>query len=91
MKNQHSGMSAQRRLRSGWAPALFMRTAKTLIRLADAQADLSLRWAHMPCRWFCHEAAQISLSRTKTYSLNNKMGHIIISNIQHLNFSLVSF
>ena len=23
-----------------------MRTAKTLIRLADAQADLSLRWAH---------------------------------------------
>ena len=21
---------------------------------ADAQADLSLRWAHMPFRWFCH-------------------------------------
>ena len=30
-----------------------MRTAKTLIR----QADLSLRWAHMPLFWFCHEAA----------------------------------
>ena len=26
---------------------------------ADAQADLSLRWAHMPFRWFCHDAAQI--------------------------------
>ena len=25
----------------------------------DAQADLSLRWAHMSFRWFCHEAAQI--------------------------------
>ena len=37
-----------------------MRTAKTLIRLADAQADLSLRWAHMPFCWFCHEAAHIT-------------------------------
>ena len=26
---------------------------------ADAQADLSLRWAHMPFCWFCHEAAQV--------------------------------
>ena len=23
----------------------------------DAQADLSLRWAHMPFCWFCHKAA----------------------------------
>ena len=23
-----------------------------------AQADLSLRWLHMPFRWFCHEVAQ---------------------------------
>ena len=35
-----------------------MRTAKTLIR--DAQADMSLRWVHMPFRWFCHGAAHIS-------------------------------
>ena len=27
---------------------------------ADAQADLSLPWAHMPFCWFCHEAAHIS-------------------------------
>ena len=26
---------------------------------ADAQADLSLRWAHMPFCWFCHEAAHL--------------------------------
>ena len=35
-------LSAQRRL---WSD------------LADAQADLSFRWAHMPLCWFCHEAA----------------------------------
>ena len=34
-----------------------MRTAKT-----DAQADLSLGWAHMPFCWFCHEAAHLSSS-----------------------------
>ena len=25
----------------------------------DAQADLSLRWAHTPFCWFCHEVAQL--------------------------------
>ena len=39
-------LSALRRLWSDWA---------------DAQADLSLRWAHRSCCWFCHEAAQFSL------------------------------
>ena len=37
-------LSAQRRLRSDWA---------------DAQADLSLRWAYIPFCWFYHEVAQI--------------------------------
>ena len=35
-------LRAQQRLWSDWA---------------DAQADLSLRWAYMPFCWFCHEAA----------------------------------
>ena len=26
---------------------------------ADVQADLSLRWAHMPLCWFRHDAAQM--------------------------------
>ena len=39
-------LSGQRRLWSDWA---------------DAQADLSFRWAYMPFCWFCHDAAQISL------------------------------
>ena len=37
-------LSAKRRLRSDWA---------------DAQADLSLRWVHMPFCWFCQEEAEI--------------------------------
>ena len=31
----------------------------------DAQADLSLCWAHMPFCWFCHKAAQIHFQCTK--------------------------
>ena len=27
----------------------------------DAQADLSLRWAHMPFFWFCHEPAHLKI------------------------------
>ena len=37
-------LSAQRRLWSDWA---------------DAQADLSLRWVHMPFLWFCRALTQI--------------------------------
>ena len=32
---------------------------RRLIRLGGCPADLSLRWAHMPFCWFCHEAAQL--------------------------------
>ena len=41
--------------------ATIKRTAKTLIRLGSAQADLSLRWAHWPHCLFCHEAAHFSI------------------------------
>ena len=48
-------LSGQRRLWSDWA---------------DAQADLSLLWAHMPCCWFYQEAAHflISFVVTSSYS-----------------------
>ena len=39
-------LSAQQRLWSDWV---------------DAQADLSLCWAHMPLCWFCRQVAQIAL------------------------------
>ena len=31
-------------------------------------ADLSLRWAHMPFCWFCHEAAQMSM-QTRLFAI----------------------
>ena len=45
-------LSAQRRLWSDWT---------------DAQADQSLRWAHRPHCWFCHEVAHMCyVCHTKT-------------------------
>ena len=70
-QNQQNGMCAQRRLRSAWASvAVRMMKHWTLNYIlsaqwklwsvwADAQADLSLRWAHMSFCWFCHEVAQL--------------------------------
>ena len=43
-------LRAQRRLWSDWA---------------DAQAELSLRWAHMPFCWFCHVAAEFCFNYFK--------------------------
>ena len=45
--------SAQRRLWSDWV---------------DAQADLSLRWAHRPHCWFCHEVAHIMFYWCRSWS-----------------------
>ena len=51
-----------------------MQTAvKTLIRLADAQADLILRWTHMPFCWFCHEAVQLNVVSLKSHNVSKKM------------------
>ena len=33
-------------------------------KMADGQADLSLRWAHRSLCWFCHEAAQLWISHS---------------------------
>ena len=35
---------------------------------ADARTDLSLRWAHMPFCWFCHEAAHLLPFLVEGYS-----------------------
>ena len=60
--------------------AFFMRTVKTLWPdWADAQADLSLCWAHMPFCWFCNEVAHIINVKTSTH---NRAWHLItISNV----------
>ena len=48
--------------------------------LANAQADLSLRWAHMPFCWFCHEEAHIH-----TYELkpNVAFHHLVLLILQY--------
>ena len=51
-----------------------MRTANTLIRRADAQVDLNLRWAHQSLCLFCHAAAQLSL--TKLWSMSSGKIHV---------------
>ena len=62
------------RLKQNWVLRYYIeRTAKTLIRLGDAQAGLSLRWAQRSFCWFCHQVAQNASSS----SLN--MQHIHIS------------
>ena len=56
-------LSAQRRLWSDWA---------------DAQADLSLRWAHMPFCWFCHDAAHVSVHGVSVHGVSVAMIFIIL-------------
>ena len=69
-------LCAQRRLRSAWASAQSDQSSLCVAKdpsflhvdcedcedWTDAQADLSLRWAHMPFCWFCREAAHMMLS-----------------------------
>ena len=53
----------QRRLWSDWA---------------DAQADLSLRWAHMPFCWFCHAAAYMKDHYTWHEGLFSHETHVVV-------------
>ena len=57
------------------------RTVKTLIRLGEAQVDLSFRWAHMLFCLFCHAAANMfyeflrySMFVQKLLSIHNFQG-----------------
>ena len=50
-------LSAQRRHWSDWV---------------DAQADLSLRWAHIPFCWFCHAAARLTLACRAFYGITRQ-------------------
>ena len=65
-------------MKKAWFLSYPLSTQRTLIRLwahselwfdwADAQADLGLRWTHMPLCWFCHEAAHFSVWKQQTIS-----------------------
>ena len=41
-------------------PPNLIRVFAVRMKKHSAQADLSLRWAHIPFCWFCHEAAHLS-------------------------------
>ena len=56
-------LSTQQRLWSDWA---------------DAQADLRLRWAHMPFCWFCHVLAHI-INLTQRLTMWQRSHHPLIS------------
>ena len=43
-------------------PSLYHADSEDCSDWVDAQADLSLRWMHMPFCWFCHEAAQMFIA-----------------------------
>ena len=48
------------RMKKAWVLSYPLSTQRRLwLDWADAQTDLSLRWAHMPLCWFCHEAAHL--------------------------------
>ena len=55
---------------------------------ADAQADLSLRWAHMPLCWFCHEVAHFDSLQVHVIELGPyKTGNFAPRNTyDHINF-----
>ena len=52
------------------------------------QADLSLRWAHMPFCWFCHDAAHFTATYSKSfYYLFFEIGILpIISDIYYIRY-----
>ena len=65
-KTKQNGICAPRRLRSAWASAQSDQSLRCpheeclgseLPTERTAQTDLSLRWAHVPFCWICHEVA----------------------------------
>ena len=50
---------------------------------ADAQADLSLRWAHMPFSWFCQDAAQISSTTASQDAFSHTHLNVVIKVYQN--------
>ena len=62
-------LCSQRRLRSACAsskdPSFLHADSEDWSDWADAHADLSLCWVHMPFCWFCHEVAHFPLSQTQ--------------------------
>ena len=59
------------RMKKAWALSYPLSARRRL--WADAQADLSLRWAHMSVCWFCQEAAQICFCRCCIWQVSDTL------------------
>ena len=60
-----SAQSGQSSLCTQWVakdPSFLHTDSEDWADWVDAQADLSLPWAHMPFCWFCHGLAQININ-----------------------------
>ena len=55
------------RMTKAWVLSYQLSASEDWSDWAHAQADLSLRWEHMPFCWFCHDAAQIFAYFSLTY------------------------
>ena len=56
------------RMKKNWVLSYPLSTLRRLWSdLADAQADLSLCWVHMPFCWFCHAVAHLISVATTPY------------------------
>ena len=62
LKNNFTEDDKCNNLTSWLISRIWPRICMMKVRLADAQADLSLRWAHMPFCWFCQEAAHLQFN-----------------------------
>ena len=66
-------------------PSFLHADSKDWLNWAEAQAELSLRWAHMPFCWFYHEMAHIIMRFTKqkyvfrVYVENEDLDHAVWS------------
>ena len=63
-----------------WGPSASSCGQRRRSDWADAQADLSLRWAHRSFCWFCHEAADLWYRGYLKYSLIAKEKLIMFGN-----------
>ena len=84
-QNQQNGICTKWRLRTAWASICIQWVAKDPSFLhadsedwsdrADAQADLSLRWAHMPFCWFWHEVAHFCITFFHSFESSARQAH----------------
>ena len=60
-------------MKKAWVLSYLLSAQRRLSDGADAQADLNLRWAHMPFCWVCHVVAHMTLGQCIHLSASNSV------------------